>query len=81
MIDKIKQLMQLKNLQDAIKKEKFEAEKDGVKVIINGGFNVEEIILNPNLDKEQQEKVLRDCLNEAVKKVQASMLQRFSGLV
>lgn len=81
MIDKIKQLMQLKNLQDAIKKEKFEAEKDGIKIIINGGFNVEEIILNPNLDKEQQEKVLRDCLNEAVKKVQASMLQRFSGLI
>lgn len=81
MFDKIKQLMQLKGLQDAIKKEKFEAEKEGIKIVINGGFNVEEIILNPALGKEQQEKILKECFNEATKKVQASMLQKFSGLM
>lgn len=81
MFDKIKQLMQLKGLQDAIKKEKFEVEKEGIKIVINGGFNVEEIILNPDLDKEQQERILKECFNEAAKKVQVSMLQKFSRLM
>jgi len=81
MFDKFKQLMQLKGLQDEIKKQRFETEKDGIKVAINGGFGVEEIILNPDLSKNDQEKILKDCFNETVKKAQMAMAQKFSGLV
>jgi len=80
MLDKFKQLMQLKGLQDALKKERFEVEKEGIKVVLNGGLSIEEIIINPALSKEKQEEVLKDCFNEAIRKVQMMMAQKFSGL-
>jgi DNA-binding protein YbaB len=81
MLDKFKQLMQLKGLQDEIKKQRFESEKNGVKVVINGSFNVEEIKINPALDQKQQEDLIRTCFNEAVRSAQMAMAQKFSGLM
>lgn len=81
MFDKFKQLMQLKGLQDEIKKQRFESEKNGVKVVINGGFNVEEIKINPALNQQEQENLLRDCFNQAVRNAQMAMAQKFSGLM
>jgi DNA-binding protein YbaB len=81
MLDKFKQLMQLKGLQDEIKKERFEVEKEGVKVVINGSFSIEEIKINSELSRAKQEQVLKDCINEAVRKAQMAMAQKFSGLM
>jgi DNA-binding protein YbaB len=81
MFDKLKQLAQMKGLQDAIQKELVEAEKEGVKIILRGDFTVVEIILNPELSKEKQEAILKDCLNDAVKKIQLLAVQKFSGLM
>lgn len=81
MFDKFKQLMQLKGLQDEIKKQRFEVERNGIKVAINGNFFVEEIILNSELTKEKQEQILKDCFNEVVQKAQVAMAQKFSGLM
>jgi len=81
MFDKLKQLKQMKDISSAIQKEKIEMEEEGTRVVINGAFMVEEISLNPELNKEKQETVLKNCLNEAVKKAQMAAAQKFSGLM
>lgn len=75
--DQVKQLKQMKDLQDKLGKEKAQVEKEGIKVTVNGKMEVEEIVLNPSLDKEKQEKILRECVNEAMKKVQMTAAQQF----
>ncbi|MBI2577662.1 MAG: YbaB/EbfC family nucleoid-associated protein [Candidatus Wildermuthbacteria bacterium] len=81
MFDKLKQIKQLRDLQSAAQKEKFESKKDGVRVVINGTLSVEEIRLNSELESGRQEKVLQDCLNEALRKAQMAMAQKFQGMM
>lgn len=80
MFDKLKELKKLKELHDTLSKERAEVEKDGVKVVVNGKLEVESIQLNPALEKEKQEKLLKDCINDAVKKIQMSMAQKMGGM-
>ena len=80
MFDKLQQLKKLKDLQNSLADEKIEAGKDGVKVVINGKMEVQEIQINPELDKERQEKVLQDCFNEAIKKIQVAAAQKMSQM-
>lgn len=80
MFDKLKQLNKLRNIQKELEKEKTIVEKDGVNVRINGKMEVEYIALNPELSKEKQEKVLKDCFNDAVKKAQMKMAGAMSKL-
>jgi len=82
MFDKLKQLKKLKELRDSLSQEKEEVEKEGIKVIINGKMEIENIQLNPDLDKEEQETILKECINEAIKKIQmvlASKMSQMSG--
>jgi DNA-binding protein YbaB len=81
MFDKLKQMKQLKEMQESIKNERVEAERHGVKIVINGRFEVESIELNPQLEKELQEKAVKECFNEAVRKAQMAVAQKFSGLL
>jgi len=81
MFDKFKQLAQMKSLQDEIKNSRVEYEKQGIKVVMRGDFFVEEIILNPDLSKNEQEKILKECLNEANRKAQTLAAQKFAGLM
>lgn len=81
MLDKFKQLAQLKSLQKEIAKEKFEAEIEGVKVVVNGKLMVEDIILNPDLSADRQAIVLKNCLNGALYKAQSSAAQKMMGLM
>lgn len=76
MFDQLKQLKQMKDLQDKLSKEQAVAEKDGVRVAVNGKMEIEEITINLALSKEQQEKAIKDCANEAIKKVQMSAAQK-----
>jgi DNA-binding protein YbaB len=78
--DKLKQLKQLKDLQDSLGKEVTEVEKDGVKVSINGKFEVQSVVINPALEKEKQEKILKDCVNDAIKKVQMAVAKKMSSM-
>lgn len=78
MLGKLKQLKQLRDLHNSLGKEKMDVEKEGVRVTINGKMEIEGIRLNPDLDTGRQEKVLKDCINDAVKKMQMSMAQRMS---
>ena len=59
---------------------KFDYEKEGVRIIISGKLEVLDVYLNPNLEIEKQEELVKECFNEAVKKVQLGMAQEFSGM-
>ncbi|MCX6723096.1 MAG: YbaB/EbfC family nucleoid-associated protein [Candidatus Staskawiczbacteria bacterium] len=70
MLDQFKKIQQLKTLQDSFKKEKEIIEKEGISVEMNGNFEVLNINLNPGLDQNRQEEVLKRCLNEARENIQ-----------
>lgn len=73
--DNLKKIAELKKLQDSFKKEKVIIEKDGTSVTMNGNFEIEEIKLNPELDTQKQQNVLRSCFNEARENIQKKMAQ------
>jgi DNA-binding protein YbaB len=81
MLDKLKQLGQLKAMQDELKAAKFEHEQDGVKIVIDGSLTIQEVTLSKSLSPEEGGQIIKNCFNEAVKKAQYSMAKRFSGLI
>jgi DNA-binding protein YbaB len=76
MLDKFKDLAKLKQIQDSFKKEKLTFEDRGVSVTMNGNFEVEEIILNPKLSIEEQQQVLKYCLNKVREDIQKTLAQK-----
>jgi DNA-binding protein YbaB len=82
MFDQLKKLQELKKMQDSFKEEKLTVEKKGVSVTINGNFEAEEIKLNKDLSIEEQQEVLKQCLNEAKDSIQKSLAKKMmsSGL-
>jgi len=80
MFEKFKQLKQLKELQDSVSKEKVEVERNGVKIIMNGKLEVEEIKIDPAIDRDKQEKIIKECLNEAIKKIQLAISKKMAGM-
>ena len=82
MFDKLKQLNQIREIQKDLEKETVEVEREGVKVVLNGKMEMEEVFLNQELPKDKQEALIKDCHNEAIKKVQiilAKKMQSFPG--
>jgi len=77
MLDKLKQLGQLKSLQDEMKAQKFEVVKSGVKVVVNGSLIVEEIFFE---GQDFSGQTVKDCVNEAIKKAQQAMAQKMMGM-
>ena len=71
--DQLKKIAELKKLQDSFKKEKITVEKRGVVVEMNGNFEVESIKLSPELSLDDQQEVLRQCLNEAREDIQKKL--------
>lgn len=81
MLDKLKQLAELRNLEGAMKRERAEAEVRGVTVTLNGSFEAEEIHLNPDLAIKEQEDAVREALNTAVGRLRSAVAQKLSGLM
>jgi len=81
MFDKFKQLAKLKSIQGELAKERFEAERDGVRTVVNGQLLVEDIVLNPALPADKQAAVVKECLNEAFKKAQSSAASKMMGMM
>ena len=79
MFDKLKQINQLRQIQAAIKQERVEVEKQGVRVTMRGDFDVESLTLNPDLDTLTQSKVVMQCMNEAKQKIQTILAKNFAG--
>jgi DNA-binding protein YbaB len=80
MLDKLRQIKELKKMQDEFSKERIEVEKQGIKVIINGKMDVEEISLNSALSQQDQEKIIKECINEAMNKMKYSLAQKMSQM-
>jgi len=78
MFDKLKKLKEIKELKEKLAKEKIEIEEKGIKVVLNGKMEIEEIVLNQELSKEEQEKILKNCLNKGVKEIQLKIAQSIS---
>ncbi|MDD5146770.1 MAG: YbaB/EbfC family nucleoid-associated protein [Candidatus Pacebacteria bacterium] len=80
MFDKFKQMKQLIDLQNQMKQEKAEVERNGVKVVVNGKMEVEEVRLNQQMAPQDQERIVKDCINEAAKQVQMKMASKMSNM-
>jgi len=87
MFSKLKQFKDLrsqaKTMQNALADESITVEKNGCKVVLNGNLEIMNLNLNENLNKNSQEEILKDCLNDAIKKAQrlmAKKLQDMGGL-
>lgn len=70
----------LRELARAIRAERFEVEKDGVRVVVNGEFQVEDIHIDPTLPLARQEALLKECVNAAIKKAQMEVAKRMAAL-
>ncbi len=81
MFEQLKQIKQIKKLQSALEEERVEIEKQGVKIVINGKLEVEEVVLNPQLKKEDQEAILKECFNEGIKKIQIKVAQKMANII
>ena len=79
MFDKLKQINELRKMQDQMKKEIMTVEKNGVSVTMNGSFEVQEIKLNPSLSIEDQQHALKGALNEAKDNIQKKLAQSLMG--
>jgi DNA-binding protein YbaB len=84
MFNKLKQYKDLrsqaKSLQDSLSQETVTAEKNGVKVTMDGNMKVTSLSLNQELSKEAQENAAVDCINDAVKKTQKLMAQKMQEM-
>ena len=81
MFDKLKQLKQLKELQGEIKKEMHIGESNGVKITINGAFDMENVEITNDLSKEEMAKEIKQAYSNAMSSAQNSAAQKFSGLM
>lgn len=68
-------------MQQMVAGERVTAERGGVKVTINGTLMVEEISLNPELSQADQERTLKDTINDANKKMQTQLAQKLGGMM
>ena len=73
MFDNLKKMAELKKMQDSFKKETVAVEKNGIKVVMNGNFEVQQISLSESLSKEEQERNLISCLNQAKDDIQKTL--------
>ena len=80
MFEQLKQLKKLQEIQNALKNERLDYEKQGIKVTLNGKLEFEDIKLNSALPIDQQEKLLKETLNEAMKKIQMTVAQKMQAM-
>ncbi len=76
MFDKLKDLKKLKDLESSLGNERVEKEKNGIIVVVNGRAEIISISLNPELEKENQEKYLKECINEASRDAKMIMAKK-----
>lgn len=87
MFNKLKQYKDLrsqaKTLQNMMSQQSVTVEKNGIRIIINGNFEITSLNILEEKNKENLEKSLTDCFNDATKKIQrvvAEKMQSMGGL-
>jgi len=69
-----------REIQKQLDNEIVETENHGIKIIMNGKQETISVEINPDLEKEEQEKYLRETFNDAIKKVQGLMANKMMGM-
>jgi len=80
MFEQLKQLKKIQEIQNALKDEKIEYEKNGIKIKINGKLEVESIELDHSAPAADQEKLLKDAFNDAMKQVQMVVAKKMQAM-
>ena len=80
MWDQMKQAKEMYKLQKELEKERIEMEDQGVRVVVSGKMEVERVELNPEISKEEQEEAVKNCLNRAMKQIQANLVQKMQSM-
>jgi DNA-binding protein YbaB len=80
MFEKLQQIKKLQEIQNALKNEKLEGEKNGVKIYMNGKLEVEDVALNSSLSIPDQEKAVKECFNDTMKKVQMVVAKKMQNM-
>lgn len=76
MFDKLKQINELRKLQGEFKKEKMTLEKKGVVIVMNGNFEIEDVKLNAELSLDDQQRAVKEVINEARESIQKKLAQK-----
>lgn len=84
MFNKLKQLKDLrsqaKSLQNILAQETIESEKGGIKIVMNGNLEVQSVTVNENVAKDSLEGILKDLINDAIKKTQKIMARKMQEM-
>lgn len=80
MFNQLKAIAKLKGIEKELGQERVEVEKNGVKVVVNGRFEVEDISLNPEISLKDQSEILKTCFNEALREIQTKALEKMLKL-
>lgn len=84
MFNKLKQLKDLrsqaKQMQNALSGESVTVEKKGVKIIMNGNLEITSVAITEDLSKNTMEEVIKDLMNDAIKKTQRIMAQKMQEM-
>ncbi|MDX1535719.1 MAG: YbaB/EbfC family nucleoid-associated protein [Candidatus Spechtbacterales bacterium] len=79
MLDKFKQMKELRDLQKSLESKEFSGESDGVTVVINGTFELKDIKLNSDLKTDQQEEAIKKAFSNAMQNAQNSLRNAMGG--
>jgi len=80
MFDKFKQVKKLREMQNNLAKEMVETEEKGIKVVMNGKMEVQEIKILSEMDKEEMEKAIKGAVNSCLKQVQTVAAQKMQDM-
>ncbi len=80
MWDQMKQAKELYKLQKEAEKEEVEVEKEGVTVVVSGKMEVKRVELNADITKDEQERLVVECFNEAMGKIKMNLAQKMQSL-
>jgi DNA-binding protein YbaB len=69
-VEQLSMMDKIKALQAILQAEKQTEENRGVKVTAGGMMEIQEIILNPELSWDENAKLVKQCANQALRRVQ-----------
>lgn len=84
MFSKLKQFKDLrsqaKSMQDVLSQETITVDKKGLKIIMNGNMEIQSIETPEGMNKSSLDNILKDNINEAIKKTQKIMSQKMQEM-
>jgi DNA-binding protein YbaB len=84
MFNKLKMIKDLRDqakaMQSALSGETITAEKGGLKIVMNGNMEVTSVTIAPDTSKDSMDSLIKDCVNDAIKKTQRVMAQKMQEM-